>query len=255
MKLATCAAQLALFLCAPLAAAAAPIVVMAEDASEPFSRADGSGYANDLVRAAFSAAGVDIRLDVVPYARCKDYLLRAKVPACLSMSSEPGLSPQIAFSRLPLFTVYADVYRNPHAAYPVRSLQDLGPKSAIGVINGYEYPPEIKALAQKGVRVERNVDNNANLRMLGRGRLDAVILMTSEFNRGPQRMVDAGTPVATFAFRIGSMKSYIAFNLSHPAGKAAHDGFNRGFAIITATHETDRIRRRWIKLTSSQNPH
>jgi len=244
---------LALFVCPPLAAAAAPIIVMAEDASEPFSRPDGTGYANDLVRAAFRAAGVDIRLDIVPYARCKAYMLRAQVPACLSMSPEPGLSPQIVFSRQPLFSVYADVYRNSHAA-PIRSLQDLGPKSAIGVINGYEYPPAIKALAQKGVLVERNVDDIANLRMLARGRLDAVVLMTSEFNESPQRMEATGTPAATFAFRVGSMRSYIAFNPLHPAGKTARDAFDRGFAVITATHEMDRIRLRWIKLTSGQNP-
>src|SRR3954469_24463150 len=109
MRFSVCIAHLML-LSAPLGASAATVTIMAENASEPFSRADGSGYANDLVRAAFAAAGTDIRLDIVPYARCKTHLLRAMVPACLSMSAEPGLSPDIAFSRLPLFTVYADVY-------------------------------------------------------------------------------------------------------------------------------------------------
>ncbi|WP_423049241.1 hypothetical protein [Undibacterium sp. SXout7W] len=47
------------------------IEIMVEDAADPFSKADGTGYANDQVVAAFSAVGVDIKFNVVPYVRCK----------------------------------------------------------------------------------------------------------------------------------------------------------------------------------------
>src|SRR5882672_804025 len=58
----------------PLPSVAADLKIMAEDAAEPFSRADGMGYANDVVKAAFHAAGVEIQLDA-------DVFLNRKSPS------------------------------------------------------------------------------------------------------------------------------------------------------------------------------
>ena len=60
-------AVMALPLVAPAAATAPGVLVIdVEDEADPFSRPDGSGYANDVVRAAYDAVGVKVRLDVVP---------------------------------------------------------------------------------------------------------------------------------------------------------------------------------------------
>ena len=75
-----------LFTALPLQCLAADLKIMAEDAAEPFSRADGTGYANDVVKAAFHAVGVEIAFDVVPYARCKKDAEDGKIAACFSMS-------------------------------------------------------------------------------------------------------------------------------------------------------------------------
>src|SRR6266849_706847 len=95
---------------APLDSFAADLTVMAEDAAEPFSRADGTGYANDVVKAAFHAAGVDVALDVVPYARCKKNAEEGRIAACFGMSWYQGVEKVIAFSSLPIFEVHADVF-------------------------------------------------------------------------------------------------------------------------------------------------
>src|SRR5258706_291920 len=60
--------------------------IAVEDKADLWSRRDGTGYANDIVRAAFAAAGVEARLHVLPYARCKRIVSDATVVACLSMS-------------------------------------------------------------------------------------------------------------------------------------------------------------------------
>jgi hypothetical protein len=51
------------------------LTIMVEDAAAPWSRSDGTGYANDVVVAAFKEMGVEIQLRVVPYSRCKYLVL------------------------------------------------------------------------------------------------------------------------------------------------------------------------------------
>lgn len=222
---------------------------MVEDASEPFSRSDGTGYANDLVRAAYKAAGFNVKLNVVPYARCKELLKRAVVPACFAMSWSKDLdNTGIVFAREPLFEVYADIYRNGKVSGLVGSVEGVRAGMTLGIINGYEYPDEIAKMEKSGVRLERNGDDIANLKMLAHGRLDAVVLMTSDFDKIDRRLAAAGARgYANLAFRSGLMKSYIAFNLKNPAGKIALDAFERGYSSISSNHEKDRIRDRWMK--------
>ncbi len=109
--------------------------IMAEDASEPFSRADGTGYADDILRAAFHAAGVEVKFDIVPYARCKKSLEQAKTPACFSMSWQKEFEGIIAFSEAPIFEVYADVFQNKRAASKIANAQDLGKGTILGIVN------------------------------------------------------------------------------------------------------------------------
>ena len=95
---------------------ASALTIMVEDAAQPFSGPDGTGYANDVVKAAFQAAGVDLILDVVPYARCKREVESGGTAACFSMSSYPGVEKFVAFSKLPVFQVYADMFVNSQAS-------------------------------------------------------------------------------------------------------------------------------------------
>jgi len=238
-------AGILLAICGVVAAApealAAPLTIMVEDASEPFSRPDGSGYANDLVRAAYKAAGIEIRFNIVPYARCKRSLEMAETPACFSMSWVPEFQGRIVFADHPLFVVHADVFTRPGGA-------SLGYGSVVGIVNGYEYPAGINDLARRGVSFMRNIDEAAGLRMLARGRLDAAVVMTSEFENMPRRLAAAGvTDKVAFAWRGGLVQSHIGFNPAHPRGAEARAAFNRGYAIIRANHVRDRIRDDWMK--------
>ena len=227
-------------------AAVPPLTIMVEDASEPFSRRDGTGYANDIVRAAFLAAGVAVRLDVVPYARCKKSLEDAATPACFGMSWQPQFNNRIVFSDLPLFEVHADVYSR--RAAKISGPQDLKPGSTLGIINGYEYPDAILALARRGVVLEGNVSEAANLQMVAKGRLDAAVMMTSEIENMPRRISWMGVEnTVRLAFRGGLMKSYIGFSPANPRGEEARRAFNRGYAIIIANRTRDRIHDAWMK--------
>jgi ABC-type amino acid transport substrate-binding protein len=250
MRLRAWIALLAVVFCAPRAALAADLTIMAEDASEPFSRADGTGYANDIVRAAFRAVHIDVKLDIVPYARCKKSLELGKTPACFSMSWVPEFRNAIMFSDQPIFEVYADVFRGRNAS---GTMQDAGqiPKGAsVGIVNGYEYPDTIYRLADRGVVLEREIDELSLLKMLARGRLAAAVVMTSDFADGPQRLAAAGVADSVaYAFRSGTMKSYIGFSLANPQGASARQAFNDGYRIIVKNHVRYQIREKWMKAT------
>jgi ABC-type amino acid transport substrate-binding protein len=247
-RLRACLAVSVLLLDAPPAARAADLTIMVEDASEPFSRADGTGYANDIVRAAFRAVNIDVKLDVVPYARCKQSVEQGKTPACFSMSWIGEFRNRIQFSDEPIFEVYADVFRNRHAS---GAMQDAGqiPKGAsVGIVNGYEYPGAIYGLAGRGVVLERETDELALLKMVARGRLAAAVVMTSPFADGPHRLAAAGVADSVaYAFRSGTMKSYIGFSLANPQGAWARQAFNAGYAIIKKNHVRDQIQEKWMK--------
>src|SRR5882672_2575762 len=135
----------------PFDSFAADLTIMAEDAAQPFSRPDGTGYANDVVKAAFHAAGVEVVLDVVPYARCKKNAEEGRIAACFGMSWYQGVEKVVAFSSLPIFEVHADVFLNRKAPARIARLGEIKTGAVIGIVNEYEYPDGIYELRSRGV--------------------------------------------------------------------------------------------------------
>ena len=104
-------AVLALILFAlPASAQTKSLVIAVEDDAAPWSLADGSGYANDIVSIAFKAVGVDVQLKVVPYARCKRMVVNGDVAGCFSMSPAPELAGLVELSEQPIFSCYAGYF-------------------------------------------------------------------------------------------------------------------------------------------------
>src|SRR5258705_13760737 len=78
------------------------LIAGAEDDAGPWSYADGTGYVNDVVRAAFESVGWSVSFETLPYARCKAMLLSGQLAACFSTSRTPELAPKLLFSREPV---------------------------------------------------------------------------------------------------------------------------------------------------------
>ncbi len=173
-------------------ALAAPIEIMVEDAAAPMSNPDGSGYANEIVLAAFAAMDTPVKLTVVPYARCKKYVLSGAVAACLSMSDAPELAGKVRLSGLPLFYAYPRFYY--HASHPlaVKSLTDLKPGLRIGIVNGYEYPAEILRLTERGIHLLEARSEETNLKKLAVGHIDMVVSMMDDFKSDDALIARAG---------------------------------------------------------------
>ena len=239
---------IASLLCAALGAAAAhgaPLRILVEDAASPWSNHAGEGYANDLVRAAFAAAGVDAELVVVPYARCKALVIQGGAVACFSMSAAPELDQLVRFADKPLFSVTPRFYFNRKQPLAARSVAELAPGTRVGIVHGYEYPPLVAQLAQRGIKFESARSDVANLQKLAAGRLDAALVMTDEMRSEELIQRQAGVGAVGFAFASAPMGSFIGFSTRHRDGEAQRRLFNQGFQAISANGTRQAIEAKW----------
>jgi polar amino acid transport system substrate-binding protein len=227
------------------ALAGAPVQILAEDAASPWSNRDGTGYANDLVRAAFEAAGVAIDLTVVPYARCKTLVKQGSAVACLSMSDDLDKAKLVRFSDKPLFSVTPRFYFNVRRAPRARSVEQLSAGMRVGIVLGYEYPPFVAQLAARGVVLENGRSDVANLRKLAVGRLDFALVMTDEMRSEELIQAQAGVKEIGFAFQSTPMGSYIGFSVLHPDGDTQRRNFNAGFQAIHDNGTRKLVQARW----------
>ena len=150
------------------------------------------------------------------------------------------------FSRLPLFTCRADYFQ--HRARPLSASSEAGMASGlvVGVVTGYEYPPSLAALRARGVRFEEARSEEANLRKLAQGRLDAVLINHNAVKSVQRMLQDVGVAgQVQFAFTSGELASYIGFSRYTAEGEQARRLFDEGFAAITANGELAAIERRW----------
>lgn len=224
------------------------IDVGVEDAAAPWSQADGTGYANDLVRAAFDAVGIDLRLHVLPYARCKQQVLNGALVACVSMSPAPELNALVRFSAQPLFVFTCRFFENPRFPLP-RRVEDFPRGVRVGTVIGYEYPPEmLTRLARVGATLESAPSEETNLRKLAAGRVDAAVVNSDNVKSSDWVAERAGvTGKVRSILSVGRMPAYVGFSTVHPRGRALADKFDRGFARLVRSGERDRIERRWIE--------
>ena len=228
--------------------------IAVEDEADLWSRRDGSGYANDVVRAAYAAVGVEARLHVVPYARCKAMVAEGSVAACFSMSRDALLPTAIAFPRTPIFRCAADFYERADRPLGAKRLEDIPAGTVVGVVRGYEYPEAVHRLAQNGrITLAYSTSEIVNLRKLVAGRLGAVIVNENEIKTPAYVSARAGvTGKVRAAFTAGQLESFIGFNRRDVAATGAMSDFDRGVAIITSNGVLTRIHDDWVRRVAEE---
>jgi polar amino acid transport system substrate-binding protein len=228
-------------------AVAAPFLIAVEDDAAPWSQRDGTGFANDIVRAAFKAVGSEIELSVVPYARCKDMAIRGKAVACFTMSWVPELDGTIVFAQKPLFRCSVDYFVSSKHPLKANSEEVIPKGTVIGIVIGYEYPPSLYALKEKGIVVlEESESEELNLKKLALGRIDAALVTHNETKPAELLLARAGvTRQVRRTFRSGVNDSFIGFSTKHPDGMKALEKFNEGYRIITANGDRQLIEQKW----------
>ncbi|MES2148819.1 MAG: transporter substrate-binding domain-containing protein [Pseudomonadota bacterium] len=233
----------------PAWAGQAPQHITVENGADPYSRPDGSGYANDVVRAAFAAVGVSIVFDVVPYARCKQGVLSARSATCVSMSWDPAFEGKIRFADTPLITITPVYFENGERPLVARSEAQLGAGLRIGTVRGYEYPPAAMRTRARGAVFEEGQSELSNLKKLAAGRLDAALVMSNPLT-GVAHWAEAAEVGARVRLAFRSEESeygYFAVSVEHPDGLALLEKYNAGIKRINGDGTVARLKSKWAK--------
>ncbi|MBV7569377.1 ABC transporter substrate-binding protein [Pseudomonas sp. PDM27] len=225
------------------------LTIMVEDAAAPWSNSDGTGYANDVVLAAFKEMAVEARLKVVPYSRCKYMVLSGQVAACFNMSWQPEFQGKIKLAARPIFKVSNDVFESIKAPLPKPPDGQciLPPGTVVGITRDYEYSAQVIALQTSGVVFENSLSDLTSLQKLAARRFQAAVIMSNDLEVRNRKAQQSGTEdTVRFAFNCGLVNSTIGFSLSHPDGLRALEMYDEGYRRIEANGVLERLHRRWF---------
>lgn len=222
--------------------------ILAEDAAGLWGQADGTGCGNDLVVAAFEAAGVHVTLQTVPYARAKELVLTGQALGCFGMSRSPELEGKILFPKQPLYSTHGTLFAPKTIVSKVVLWKDLPPGSTVGIVRDYEYPAEFSSLVRSGALRTFSTNSEAQgLKMLSVGRLDYVICMNDTLKSAASLMKAAGVdglvqPVLVTA----SQDTLIGFDANNPDSPRAIRSFDAGMEAIRANGVYQAILEKWL---------
>lgn len=222
-------------------------ILGAEDQAGPWGKTDGTGCGNDIVKAAFAAAGDSVVLSILPYVRAKKMTMDGELAGCFSMSWEPNLKGKVALAEKPLYQVQVILLAK-HATKSIfHSLEELSPQSILGLVKDYEYPSSVRALAKKGIRIEETASEVQNLKKLAAGRIDATVVCCDPLKSFTLLLEQSGKHGCIDSVSVvGIQGSYVGFSLKNAYGLHAKQQFDKGMAIIVTNKTYDAIVKKWI---------
>ena len=185
-------------------------------------------------------------LDVLPYARAKTMTLEGELSGCFAMSWEPELKNKIVFGKRPLYQVKTVLLRRHGSKQRFHSLDDLPPKSILGIVKDYEYPSSVRAVVKHGCRIEETASEVQNLKKLAAGRIDATVVNCDRLKSLEFLLQQAGVANQVDSISIaGVLGSYVGFSLRNPSGLHAKEHFDKGMAVILKNKLFDMIIKNW----------
>lgn len=220
-----------------------------ENDAAPWSKADGTGYANDLVKAIYDAVDVDADFEVVPYARCKKYTETGEAVGCFNMAKIPEVENKITFSETPLFFAYISYFHNIENPLSTSNAENIKKGTIVGTVIGYEYDDIFYELEKEGqIIVERTRSEEINIKKLGTGRLDAVVLWNNETKPADFIIEKAGMAgKVDLAFHSTKLELHMGFSKAHPKGEWALQKYNEGIKLIQSNGVYEQITQNWAK--------
>ena len=234
---------------ATLPARALTVTVGAEDDWFPFSGVVGGevrGLGVDLVRAAFEAAGVDVKLQILPYSRCVELVKRGELVACFDTVRNSTTEKDFVWPREPLFRPFVAIYATAASSARNLAVADLEHRRVI-VTRAYEYGESFDA----NPRINRVVAGRdiAGFRMLAAGRGEFMVAYAKVADEVLRR---AGDELARSVRQVGvasQVDIYLAFSHKHPQRAQMLELFDQGFAQLKRNGRYREIERHWRATT------
>jgi hypothetical protein len=223
------------------------IVIGAEDDAAPWSYADGTGYANDVVRLAFDRAGWKAQLKVMPYARCKALVLSGDIAACFSVSRAPDLEGRLLFPQQSLFQARNLLVAAASSPLSGCDASKWPSRPLVGIVRGYEYRRAVEAVFANGQAIADPGDSEvSSLRKVRAGHVDAALVTVDPVKRLEFVAALAGV-AADFKLvcDFGGDPAYVAFSRRHPQGPAAAAAFDAGMQALQQQGAVDATQQDW----------
>lgn len=245
MKLLRVTVLVVLWACTASAWAIDKVRIGAEDDWRPYSYASGGapvGFAVDIVKAAWAAAGVSLELVPLPYARCMRMVDNGDLDGCFDTLRDARTEPHYLWHRQPLFKARIAIYgrAGPHDG-KVLGLADLVGRR-IGVTNGYDYGEAF----DNDSRMVRDpaVSDLVTLRKLVAGRVDYALV----YDRVASHIADLYPELAPLFVQRGVLVEpllYLSFRRKGDDLTTLIARFDRGLEQIRKSGEYARIEARW----------
>jgi polar amino acid transport system substrate-binding protein len=240
----------------PFSYAQTQYTILAEDAAGLWGQADGTGAGNDIVRAAFAAMGDKVIFKIVPYNRCKTYVMNARALACFGMGWSDEFKGKVTFSAEPIYTNTATIFVRKTDVQKYKSISDVRPKSKVGTVLGYEYPPAFMRLLQAETFLPDDALSEVlSLKKLVAGRFDFVVANLDDLKSAQYLLEEAGVAneVQT-AFSMDKSGTFLGFSVGVPQTPAALKTFDAGMQVIKRDGTLERILEAWkVKQISKKN--
>ncbi len=224
-----------------------PLVIAAEDGAGPWGQVDGTGCGNDIVLAAYAAAKVPARLEVMPYSRAKSGVLAGHYVACFGMAWTEDLKGKVVFADKPLYSVTAMLVQSLAKPLGASNAKELASGTRVGTVFEYEYPPAFYQLVKQGVLMPMPAYGEVmSLKNLDLNRIDAALVVIDELKNLDYLIAQAGLEGKVGpAFALGGQGTYLGFSTAHPQSGYARRKFNEGFAIIAKDGTLKKILEAW----------
>lgn len=224
--------------------AAQKLRIGAEDDWRPYAYVvDGkpTGFAVDLARAAWAAAGVEVELVPLPYARCMKEVENNRLAGCFDTLRDARTEAKYRWHRQPLFKARIAIYGRSKQSSSKVNLQALR-GTRVGVTNGYDYGAEF----DNDTLMLRDVSSSdlTSLRKLVAGRVDYALV----FDRVAADIASQHPELAQGFKQRGVLvepQLYISFARDFPGIERTIARFDEGLEKVRKSGEYARIEARW----------
>lgn len=213
-----------------------------EDSFPPYARADGTGMAPELIRAAYAAVGVDVKFEVKPYARILEEVESGALVGGFGVAKQPTTENKFIFGTEPLFIVKSHFFTKKGTRLykkgthqPAQKPEDLGSQERVGLINGYEYGEAVEKNTHILVSRVNTQKQNLDKLLAPIPRLDAVVYFENEaadlFREeiAAQRLKQGDVVPA---FESTPSIIHVAFSKKHPQTEMDVKFLDQGLKII-----------------------
>lgn len=216
------------------------IEIGAENDWIPYSKADGTGMANDIVKAAYASVGINVKLVIQPYTRLLKLVEAGELLGAFNVPKDTEITSRFLLGKEALYIAHSDYYQNTHKPLGAKNRNELH-NAHIAVVSNYGYGNHyLQSVATKQIIPVTTHAETLNLKMLAAGRVDGTILYSKTANILLKQLNLTGQ--IERAFENESIPIYLAFSRKSPRRSQWYaDKLDAGLANIKASGEYQKI--------------